>query len=146
MIPHPIRISDNAVIGPAQVDLVIRALNARIAAARGTAPLTVLHYGPGQQYRPHHDTIAGVANRRGWTTLVYLNDGFAVARPRSPPAALVCAVRAATDFCSATPIPRAFLILVPSMPVAGIAGHKWLCTRWIRLAPQDLGPLFPSRR
>ncbi|MEG8052599.1 2OG-Fe(II) oxygenase [Sphingomonas aerolata] len=81
-IEHPVRTSDGCVIGPAQEDLVVQALNHRIAAASSTPtthgePLAILRYAPGQRYRPHHDTVAGASNQRNWTMLVYLNDGYA---------------------------------------------------------------------
>lgn len=143
VIPHPVRLSDNAVIGPAQEDLVVRALNARIAAASGTTiaqgePLTVLRYGPGQQYRPHHDAIPGAANQRGWTMLVYLNEGYGGGETRFTANGL--GVRGKTGDgllfrntdAAGQPDPRA---AHAGMPVT--AGHKWLCTRWIRLAAYD---------
>lgn len=79
--PNPVRTSDGMTFGPAEEDLVINALNRRIAAATGTAyecgePLHVLRYAPGQEYKPHVDALAGVANQRSRTALVYLNGGY----------------------------------------------------------------------
>lgn len=143
MIPHPVRTSDNAVIGPAQEDLVIRALNARIAATSGTAteqgePLTVLRYGPGQQYRPHHDAIAGAINQRGWTMLVYLNEGYRggetlfTAHGLSVRGKIGDGLLFRNTDAAGRPDPGA---QHAGQPVT--AGNKWLCTRWIRLAPYD---------
>lgn len=78
---HPVRTSHGAVVGPARENLVVRAINLRLAAISGTAvdqgePLSILRYGPGQQYRPHLDSIAGEANQRIKTVIVYLNQGF----------------------------------------------------------------------
>ncbi len=59
----------------------VHALNRRIATASGTdvaqgEPLQVLRYAPGQQYRPHLDAVAGIANQRIWTALVWLNEDY----------------------------------------------------------------------
>jgi len=144
LIAHPIRTSDNAAIGPAREDLVIRAINHRIAASSGTdiaagEALTVLRYAPGQQYRPHMDALPGVANQRVKTFLIYLNDGYTGGE---------------TDFL-ATGIritPRAGdAILFDNVDAAGApdpatrhaglpvrSGVKWLATRWIRAAVMDV--------
>src|SRR3569623_3415733 len=68
-VAHPIRSSFGTALGPAQEDLVIIALNRRIAAMTGTAvengePLQVLRYTPGQQYSLHSDALPGAANQR----------------------------------------------------------------------------------
>lgn len=144
LIAHPIRTSDNAVIGPAREDLVIRAINHRIAAASGTdiatgEALTVLRYAPGQQYRPHMDALPGVANQRVKTFLIYLNDGYAGGE---------------THFLASdtTITPRAGdAILFDNVDEAGApdpttrhaglpvrTGVKWLATRWIRSKVIDM--------
>lgn len=143
MISHPIRTSHGAVVGPARETLVIRAINMRIAAISGTMveqgePLAVLHYAPGQQYRPHHDSIAGAANQRIKTVLVYLNQGYRggetqfmanslKVQPRGGDAILFSNTRA-----DGAPDRRAEHA---GLPVS--AGVKWLATRWIRAAPHD---------
>jgi len=141
--PHPIRTSDAAVIGPPREDLVIRALNHRIAAISGTdtdqgEALTVLRYRPGQQYRPHLDTIAQTRNQRVFTVILYLNDGFTggetvfakgglTIRPQAGGAILF-----ANTIASGTPD--------PASQHAGLAvgqGVKWIATRWIRARAFD---------
>ena len=92
-MPHPIRTSEDAVLGPIQQDLVVEALNRRIAAATGTRveqgePLTVLRYSPGQQYRLHHDCLPGERNQRVITAIVYLNDGYAGGATEFPAAGI----------------------------------------------------------
>jgi len=79
--PHPIRTSEGAMFPWASEDLVIHALNRRLAWASGTAvacgePLQVLSYRPGQQYRPHLDALPNTGNQRILTMLVYLNEGY----------------------------------------------------------------------
>lgn len=149
-IPHPIRTSDGGAIGPLREDLVIRALNLRIAAASATAveqgePLTVLRYRPGQQYRPHLDTIAGAANQRIRTVLVYLNQGFGGGETRFPQLGLAIQPQGGdalvfdTTLADGTSDQRA---LHTGEPVT--AGTKWLATRWIRAEPIDPWTLAAS--
>lgn len=140
-IAHPIRTSDGAVIGPTREDLVIQALNRRIGAISGTAvqqgePLAVLRYSPGQQYRLHLDTIAGAANQRIKTVLVYLNDGYAGGETQFPTLGVTVRPRAGDAIVFTNTLPdgrpdeRA---RHAGLPVT--QGAKWLATRWIRAAP-----------
>jgi prolyl 4-hydroxylase len=140
-IAHPIRTSDGAVIGPTREDLVIQALNRRIAAISATAveqgePLAVLRYSPGQQYRLHLDTIAGAANQRIKTVLVYLNEGYGGGETQFPTLGLTVRPRAGDAIVFTNTLPdgrpdeRA---RHAGLPVT--RGAKWLATRWIRAAP-----------
>ena len=142
-VPDPIRTSDAGVIGPAREDLVVRACNARIAAATATAieqgePLAVLRYAPGQQYRPHLDTLANTANQRVATALIYLNQGYEGGRTHFPLLDLTVEPRGGdmivfTNLAAdGTPAP---LSRHAGLPVT--RGVKWLATRWIRQAPID---------
>lgn len=141
--PDPVRTSAAAVIGPARENLVIRALNSRIAVASGTAidagePLTVLRYTPGQEYRPHHDALPGAGNQRVWTMLVYLNEGYGGGHTAFPAANLTIHSRGGDGLlfrnCDAEgridPLARHAGLAVTS-------GAKWLCTRWIRQRRYD---------
>lgn len=150
-IPHPIRTSSGAVIGPTREDLVVRTLNKRIAAVSGTQveqgePLQVLHYAPGQQYRPHHDAIAQTANQRGWTMLVYLNEGYRGGGTRFVESGLTVQGKAGDGLlfrnldAAGRPDP---LARHAGLPIE--AGTKWLATRWIRLAPHDPWTAAPDR-
>lgn len=142
-IEHPVRTSDGCVIGPAQEDLVVQALNHRIAAASSTPtthgePLAILRYAPGQRYRPHHDTVAGASNQRNWTMLVYLNDGYAGGATHFPHLDLTVRGRRGDGLLFRNtktddrPDP---LALHEGQPIIG--GAKWLATRWIRQAAYD---------
>jgi prolyl 4-hydroxylase len=67
--PHPVRRSLDMVIGPSQEDLVVGAINRRIAAVSGTdflqgEPLSVLCYPVGGEYRPHLDALPDSDNLR----------------------------------------------------------------------------------
>ncbi|AOH85441.1 hypothetical protein AWL63_17340 [Sphingomonas panacis] len=145
---NPIRTSDAAVIGPAREDLVIRALNHRIAAISGTETdqgeaLTVLRYRPGQQYRQHLDTIGQTRNQRVLTVIVYLNDGFTGGETVFAKAGLTIRPRAgdailfANTTANGMPDPTA---QHAGLPVA--QGAKWIATRWIRARAFDpwIGP------
>lgn len=142
-VPNPVRTSFGAVIGPAHEDLVIRALNARIAAASGTAieqgePLQVLRYASGQEYRPHHDALAHTANQRHWTMLVYLNEGYGGGETIFPATGLTVRGRGGDGLlfrnadAAGRPDP---LARHAGLPVR--EGFKWLATRWIRQKPHD---------
>ena len=140
---HPVRRSDAAVIGPAREDLVIGAINRRIAAATATSvehgePLAILRYRPGQEYRTHHDALPGEQNRRVRTAIVYLSDAYAGGATRFDVSGLE--VRGAIGdvlvfgnvTADGTPDPAA---RHAGLPVH--RGEKWIATRWIRARPLD---------
>jgi prolyl 4-hydroxylase len=145
---HPIRNSYGTAIGPAQEDLVVAALNRRIAAMTGTAlnngePLQVLRYTPGQQYRLHSDALAGTANQRVITAIAYLNQGFGGGETDFPAIGVRVQPRAGDllVFHNALPDGR----MDPRTRHAGLpvtSGVKWIATRWIRAASYD--PWNPS--
>jgi prolyl 4-hydroxylase len=144
LIPHPIRTSDAGLIGPTREDLAIRAINHRIAAASGTETaqgeaLVVLRYAPGQQYRPHLDSLPNAANQRVLTMLIYLNDGYAGGETAFVETGLKVRGRMgdAILFRNALGDGRPD----PASRHAGLpvgSGHKWLATRWIRARPFDV--------
>jgi prolyl 4-hydroxylase len=151
LVPHPIRTSSGAVIGPTREDMVVRALNKRIAAASDTAidqgePLHVLHYAPGQQYRPHHDAMVHTDNQRGWTMLIYLNEGYRGGGTRFTATGLTVQGKGGDGLlfrnldAAGRPDP---LSRHAGLPIE--AGTKWLATRWIRLAPHDPWTASPDR-
>lgn len=89
----PVRRAHAMSFGPFDIDLVVAAVGERIARASGTAlaaaePLAVLAYAPGDEYRPHLDTVPGLANQRAVTVLIYLNDDFAGGATDFPEAGL----------------------------------------------------------
>lgn len=142
-IPHPIRTSDGGAIGPTNEDLVIRAINLRIAAATGTAvdqgeSLTVLRYARGQEYRRHLDTIAGAANQRIATFIIYLNEGFEGGETHFPLLNIQVRPRVGDairfDTVQADGMPDQRLVHT-GQPVRN--GVKWIATRWMRQTPVD---------
>lgn len=141
--PNPIRSSFDAVLGPIQQDMVVHALNMRIAAATATdvdqgEPLVILRYQPGQQYRVHHDGLPGETNQREKTAIVYLNDDYAGGETTFP--ALDLAIKGGGgDILS-------FANILPDSRIDDRSRHagqpvqsgvKWICTRWIRKARFD---------
>lgn len=144
LISDPIRTADVAHFALAIENPVIHALNRRLAAATGTGvvqgePLQVLRYGPGQEYRPHLDTLADGSNQRVITALVYLNDGYDGGETWFP--AIAKAMRGRTGdalifrnvIASGAPDPAS---RHAGRPVLG--GTKYLASRWIRAAPLKL--------
>lgn len=145
MVPHPVRTSDNTSFPWIDEDPVIHALNRRIAAATGTdtswgEPLQVLRYRSGQEYRRHHDAIAGADNQRVLTFLIYLNDGYQGGETDFPCVGLKVAGRTGNGLmfrnadANGTPDPNA---VHAGLPVT--AGEKLLATRWIHQRP--FGPI-----
>jgi prolyl 4-hydroxylase len=136
--PH--RDSDNMVVTPMAEDLVIQAINRCIAEATGTdyawgEPLHVLRYGPGQQYRPHHDAHAfgPPEKRRIATALIYLNDAYEGGETNFPEIGVT--VRGAVGDMLIFHNLTADKMPDPRMTHAGlpvVRGEKWLATRWIR--------------
>ena len=142
-VEHPIRTSHGAVIGPTREDLVIRAINQRIAAISDTdvdqgEALAILRYQPGQQFRMHHDAIAGASNQRIKTVLLYLNAGFVGGETYFPVPKLTIepapgdAILFVNADANTAPDPRA---THAGLPV--VSGVKWLATRWIRARRVD---------
>lgn len=140
-MPHPIRTSSGMSFGPTQEDLVIRRINERIARVSATLvdcgePLHILRYTPGQEYKPHTDSMPGEANQRVWTVLIYLNDDYEGGETCFPKAGVEVrgAAGDALIFQNVTadgrPDPAS---LHAGLPVT--AGVKWLATRWIRARP-----------
>lgn len=81
MIPHPDRKSDGAFFGVGHEDLVVNAINRRIAAISETRleqaePLQILRYGPGGEFRTHFDFVKEGGNQRVLTALIYLTDDY----------------------------------------------------------------------
>ena len=134
--PH--RTSYDSSFGPGDEDLVFQRINRRIARETGTGydcgePMHILRYTPGQEYRPHMDTIAGASNQRVWTALVYLSDGYQGGETDFPhlnvgiEGAPGDAVLFRSVDAGGRPDPRT---QHAGLPVT--AGTKWLASRLIR--------------
>lgn len=141
--PDPIRTSHGAHFVPHDEDLVLQAINLRLAVASGTSvnqgeALTVMRYTPGQEYKPHLDALPGLRQQRACTAIAYLNgdyEGGATVFPE-----LSISIRADIgDVLIFTNI-DANGHADPRMRHAGepvTRGEKWIATRWIRVGPHD---------
>lgn len=131
-----------------QVDVVVEAIRARIASTLGV-PLPhfevsqVLHYAPGQEFKPHHDYFdpasegfqeeISVRGQRVATFIIYLNDEFTGGETRFPSLGF--------NYRGSTGDAIAFLSVEPDGSVnpltlhAGLppdSGEKWIFSQWVR--------------
>jgi prolyl 4-hydroxylase len=138
LIPHPIRTSDGTAFGVYAEDLVVNAINRRIAAASSTTiaqgePLQLLRYQGGQEYRPHMDALPAEQNQRVLTMLLYLSDDYVGGETHFPRTGLSFRGKAgdALLFRNVTADGRAdAMSLHAGLPVT--QGTKLIATRWIR--------------
>lgn len=141
--PDPIRTSHGAAFVPHEEDLVVQAINRRIAAATGTEvrnaeALYVMRYTPGQQYRPHMDALPGLKNQREWTAIAYLNDAFEGGATAFPELALSLRLGIGDVLVFRNSDSRQqpdSRVVHAGEPVT--SGEKWIATRWIRHRPHD---------
>ncbi len=148
-IPHPVRKSDGAMFGVYDEDLVVNAINRRIAAFSGTGveqgePLQILRYGVDGEYRPHMDGLAREPNQRILTVIVYLSDDYAGGETCFPRTGLSFRGRKgdALLFCNVDAEDRPDpLSLHAGLPVT--RGEKMIATRWIRRSPFTYPPPQP---
>jgi len=153
--PDPVRRAYAMSFGPLDEDLVVSAVADRIAAVSGTdraaaEPLAVLAYAPGGEYRPHLDTIPGLANQRAVTVLTYLNDDFTGGATIFPDAGTAAGRDSGLTITPRTGDAIVFRVADgDGRPLANARhagapvtqGVKYLCSRWIRLAAHDIwGP------
>lgn len=143
--PHPIRTSEGAVFPWVSADLVITALNQRIAAtSRSEAecgePLQILRYRPGQEYRPHLDALPTGENQRVLTMLVCLNEGYEGGETFFTQTGLKFAGKEGDGLLfrnarsGGFPDPNA---QHAGLPV--VSGEKFIASRWIRERPMVTG-------
>jgi prolyl 4-hydroxylase len=141
--PDPIRTSHGAAFLPHAEDLVLQAINRRIALASDTEignaeSMFVMRYTPGQEYKPHLDALANLRNQRAWTAIAYLNDQYKGGATVFPELGITVRGKAGD------------LLVFRNVDEAGNAdprlrhggepvtsGAKWIATRWIRSGPHD---------
>lgn len=145
-LEYGVRTSKDMAFVPTHDDVGVRLLQHRMATLAGFVldhcePLTLLRYGPGEQYHPHRDyffpsapQLSQPGGQRHSTVCVYLNEvaeggqtvfpdrGVSV-QPRRGRAVMFRNLRA-----DGSPDPSS---LHAGMPV--LAGEKWLATAWIRV-------------
>jgi prolyl 4-hydroxylase len=149
LVHNPVRTSDAMVFPWIAESPAIHAFNRRIAVATGTAPaqgepLQVLRYQGGQQYRPHLDGVAGEANQRILTALVYLNDGYAGGETQFVRTGLTFSGGKGDALIFANALPDGSCdaqALHAGLPV--LSGEKYLASRWIRARPFAFPPPQP---
>lgn len=135
-------------------DLVLQLVHARIAAACGLPlahqePTNILHYAPGQEYKPHFDfldpglahfqrELAQIGQRRA-TFLVYLNDGFEGGETAFPRLEWSFKGKAGDALLfwnvgdDGKPEPKTL-----HAGTAPTSGEKWLLSKWVRDRPVPL--------
>lgn len=138
LVPNPVRTSHAVSFPWVSEDLVIQALNRRIALASNSSaeagePLQILRYQPGQQYRPHFDAFDQTDNQRLMTMLVYLNEDYEGGQTVFTHNGLTFRGRTGDGllFRNATQSgTRDETAQHAGLPVR--SGEKWLASRWIR--------------
>ena len=148
-IEYTVRTSQDASIDPILEDLWLRLLQLRLAALgdaglRQAEPLVVLRYGPGEQYRPHYDSLNENAvgqqlesfGQRHRTLCCYLNPVEAGGETEFPRIGVRVEPRPgrAVVFDNLLENGRRD----PDSLHAGLpveAGEKWLATLWLRQQP-----------
>ena len=146
---HPDRRSDGTFFGVGTEDLVVNAINRRIAAISNTRPeqaepLQVFRYGAGGEFRPHFDSVQEGGNQRILTALVYLSDDYEGGETRF--------LRVGLDFRGS----KGDLLLFsnvtedgrpdPLAEHAGLpvrSGSKIVASRWIWREPPQFPPPTP---
>lgn len=142
-----LRTNSVGVLWPEHQDLVVHALNLRLAATAGLPPengemINVLMYRPGEEYRPHYDFFpveaakADPSGQRVRTLLVYLNTDYDAGETRF----LVAGMKIKGEVgdailfhnCDAAGAPDKSS-LHAGTPVAH--GQKWLLSKWWREKP-----------
>lgn len=142
--PDPVRVCDSAGFPWPLENPAVHALNRRLAAASGTAPgqgepLQVLRYRPGGEYKPHFDAIAGFANPRTMTFLVWLNEDYEGGETFFPTPGLRLKGRAGDAILFRNT--RADGRPDPAAGHAGLPvsrGEKLIASRWIRRRPFEM--------
>jgi prolyl 4-hydroxylase len=138
LIPHPVRRSHGAMFGVYTEDLVINAINRRIASLSGTAyengePLQLLQYRRGDEYRPHLDALPNEPNQRVMTLIIYLTDGYDGGETQFSRTGLSFKGQKGDALLFANLLPDGRpdpLSLHCGLPV--FKGTKTIATRWIR--------------
>jgi len=147
-LEYEVRTSQDMAFVPRTDDVGIRILQLRMGAMAGfdldhCEPLTLLRYGPGDQYRPHRDyffpsspSLAMPGGQRHSTVCTYLNkveDGGETVFPDKGVTVKPLRGRAVmfrSLHADGSPDPHS---LHAGLPV--LAGEKWLASCWIRVRP-----------
>ncbi|HEX8938406.1 MAG TPA: 2OG-Fe(II) oxygenase [Sphingomicrobium sp.] len=146
--PDPRRTSRTAMFTFDEVDLVIEMIRARIAATLNLQlprfeASQVIHYAPGQEFKPHHDYFDPAAQgfqeeistrgQRVATFLIYLNDQFNGGETRFPSLGFNYrgGIGDAIAFASVDPDGRPNPLTLHA-GLAPASGEKWIFSQWVR--------------
>lgn len=143
MMRDPLRSSATASLSPVDLDLAVVAVNRVMSACAGLPDaqgefLSVMRYLPGEQYRPHFDTVPPGPDfdrngQRVKTALLYLNEEYAGGETLflTPGLKVKGATGDVVVFSNVTADGR----LDGASRHAGLAvtsGEKWLASKWFR--------------
>ncbi|MEE8119450.1 MAG: 2OG-Fe(II) oxygenase [Gammaproteobacteria bacterium] len=147
-VRNPVRTSSGMNFSLTFKDIVVGFVERTMAAAAGLPmvngePLAVLHYQPGEEYKPHFDAflpndpgaqkMLAMGGQRAKTVLVYLNDNFEGGATDFPNRAVKVEPEAGKlllmENCNADGTPSQFG-LHAGLPVT--EGEKWLASMWMR--------------
>ncbi|MDZ7628107.1 MAG: 2OG-Fe(II) oxygenase [Parvularculaceae bacterium] len=143
MMRDPLRSSATASLSPVDLDLAIIVVNRALSACAGLPDeqgefLSVMRYRPGEEYRPHFDTVPPGPDfdrngQRVKTALLYLNDDYDGGETAflTPGLTVKGAAGDIVVFSNVTADGR----LDGASRHAGLAvtaGEKWLASKWFR--------------
>lgn len=143
MMRDPLRSSATASLGLLDLDLALVAVSRAMSACANLPDrqgefLSVMRYRPGEQYRPHFDTIPpgpdfDRSGQRIRTALLYLNDAYEGGETAFPAADLKVKGEPGdvVVFSNVTPDGRGD----PASRHAGLpvtSGEKWIVSKWFR--------------
>ena len=150
----PMRTNKGAVFSVIDTDLVLQLIRARIAHAAGVAPaalepLEILHYSPGERYKPHVDFFhpalpnfaeqMRVKGQRVKTCLVYLNEDLEGGETEFPKIGIKFRGREGEALIFENVLPNGsgdMKTLHAGLPPT--RGEKWLLSQWIRNKAQQV--------
>jgi prolyl 4-hydroxylase len=143
MMRDPLRSSATASLSPVDLDLAVIAVNRAMSACAGLPDeqgefLSVMRYRPGEQYRPHFDTVPPGPDfdrngQRVKTALLYLNEDYEGGETHflTPDFKVKGAIGDVIVFSNVTADGK----LDGASRHAGLAvttGEKWLASKWFR--------------
>jgi len=134
-------------------DVILQMVNARVADTIGLSianqePTNVLHYKPGEEYKPHHDFITATpavaqelatTGQRAVTALIYLNDDYEGGETEFPMLKWKFKGKAGDALFfwnvdgQGKPIEKTLHAGLPPRK-----GEKWLYSKWVRENPYPL--------
>jgi prolyl 4-hydroxylase len=143
MMRDPLRSSAAASLSPVDLDLAAIAVNRRVSACAGLPDeqgefLSVMRYRPGEQYRPHFDTVPPGPDfdrngQRVKTALLYLSKDYEGGETHflTPDLKVKGATGDVIVFSNVTADGK-LDVASRHAGLAVTAGEKWLASKWFR--------------